>query len=109
MDDQAKRKLRELILDRGRRLIHDSRACERQVSGELPADSLESAILCRALRERIPHELLDSRVPLQLQVPRLARRLERVSAVRMDVARWAVGAWAHALGIAAPKDMPEPW
>jgi hypothetical protein len=103
MDEQAGRVLKELIMDRGRSVIRDPKACEKLVLGTLPADSLESLLLRRALRERIPQELLDIRVPIQLQVPRLARRLERVSAVRLDVARWAVETWAYALGIEVPK------
>ena len=109
MDEQAKQTLRELILDQGRNVIRDPNACQKLVQGKLLPGSLESEILCRALRERIPHELLDRRVPLQLQAHRLARRLERISAVRTDIALWAVVAWAYALGIEVPKNMPGPW
>jgi hypothetical protein len=102
LDEKAAHALKELVLDRGRAFVRDPRACEKLIAGILPADSLECAILRRAARERIPLELLDVRIPLQIQAPRLARRLEKASAVRPDVARWAVDTWAAALGIEAP-------
>ena len=103
VNEQANSALKGLVRDRGRRIIRDPRACEKSIAQILPEGSLECILLQRAVREQIPHELLDVRVPIQLQVLRLARRLKKVSAVRIDVARWAVEAWADALGIERPR------
>jgi hypothetical protein len=101
MDEQIRAALRELVLDQGRNILRNPKACEKLLAAKLAQDSLECSLLRRCVRERIPQELLDARVPLQLQVARLARRLEKVSAVRFEVARWAVETWAYALGIKA--------
>jgi hypothetical protein len=107
MDPKSVQALRDLVLDQGRALVRDPRACEKLLAGIQPSASLECSLLRRAVRERIPLELLDIRIPLQIQAPRLARRLARVSAVRPDIARWAVEAWASALGIELPEPITE--
>jgi hypothetical protein len=101
MNNAVKVKLQEILLQYGRTLIEDADRTEgylRDFCGEARA---EIAVLLAALREGVPEDLsrLPDDQPRQLQAASMARRLVDHQAMDQNAARWAVDAWAFALGI----------
>ncbi|HEX2211221.1 MAG TPA: hypothetical protein VHG93_26290, partial [Longimicrobium sp.] len=66
----------------------------------------EIHLLCAALEEQVPAQLLVSRgrEPVRTTLGRLAGVLEEDRSVRLDAALWAVEAWARALGTASEEE-----
>jgi hypothetical protein len=66
-----------------------------------------------AAHEGIPRDLLHPQpgMPVELWLPQLVQRLEDTRAISAEAARWAVAAWAEALGVTLPdlgaSDRPE--
>jgi len=106
LNDDARAKLRELVVQYGPTLCNDPRRCEallRDVCGE---HRREIHLLVGAVKERVAADLLDSkgRVETEVLLVRLVQRLEHNMAVTHAAARWTVQSWVFALGI--PGDLP---
>lgn len=101
MNDAVCAQLRHIVVTYGVEICGDPRRVEsllRDLSGE---HRREIAVLVGAAREGVPSELLTSRsqaLPAVLG-DRLARMLEDNLGMAGEAARWAVSAWASALGI----------
>jgi hypothetical protein len=104
MNDVPRQKLCELIATYGRSLCDDSRRCEgllRDLCGE---HRREIHVLVSALKERVAIDLVSSsasRLPHEVLLRRLTKRLRDNLGLAEDAARWAVDSWALALGVIA--------
>lgn len=102
MHDVPRQKLHELLATYGRSLCDDPRRCEgllRDVCGDYRP---EIHVLVGALTERIVSELLApsaSRVPHEVLLARLTKKLQGNLGLADDAACWAVESWALALGV----------
>lgn len=114
MNDLPRQKLCELIATYGRSLCDDPRRC-----GALLRDYLrgqyrrEVYVLIGALKEGVAADLLASqRVPHEVLLAHLTKRLHDNLALAEDAARWAVESWALALGVISSSECqtskPEP-
>lgn len=99
--DEARDVLCRLVATWGREICKEPRRCEallRDMCGEYRR---EIFILTWALREHIAEELLakGEHTPWELLLSRLAARLHENLGIAEPFARWAVEAWAVALGV----------
>jgi hypothetical protein len=101
--------LRQIIVRYGVEVCEDPRRVEgllRDLAGQYRR---EIAVLSGAAREGVPAELLASRngtPPLAVLGQRLAQMLQDNLGMADEAARWAVSAWAAALGMALDVPMP---
>jgi hypothetical protein len=107
MNEQPRRKLREIIERHGRAVVEDVRRCEgllRDYSGE---HRREVSVLVSALEERVPQELLavPAGTPREVLLARMARRLSEDRALSEPAAAWAVNSWALALGLVSDEEL----
>ncbi len=110
MNDAVIGHLRQIIVKYGVEVCQDPRRVEallRDLSGQYRR---EIAVLSGAAREGVPAELLTSRdgTPPAVLGQRLVRLLQDNLAMADDAARWAVSAWAAALGVATDVSMSAP-
>jgi hypothetical protein len=101
VNDLSRQKLKELIDTYGVALCDDPKRCEallRDLCGEARR---EISVLVSALREGVASELLSfyKSTPREVLLSRLTRQLHESLALTEEAARWAVEAWAEALGI----------
>jgi hypothetical protein len=101
VNDLPRQKLKELIETYGVALCDDPKRCEallRDLSGEARR---EISVLVSALREGVASDLLSfyKSTPREVLLSRLTRQLHDSLALTEEAARWAVEAWAEALGI----------
>jgi hypothetical protein len=101
MNPMVAQKLRHMIEEEGQSLVRDPQRCAALISDELANFDSDRSLLNTALADGVAGELLDTRVPLPIQVSRLAKRLEEQRGLRSTVAREVVETWAYALGIMA--------
>lgn len=108
MNNLPRHKLLEIVRRHGREIINEPRRCEGLMRDNFPMHRREIAVLTSVLEERIPAELLNagnSRTPRRALLARLAARLHDDVAMEASAARWAVHAWALALGIITPDEL----
>jgi hypothetical protein len=110
MNDQARQALGELIARYGPGLVDDPRQCEALLRDYLGAHKRELNALVGALRDGIPAELqrTPGSVPMEVRLATLSQRLANDQALDPAAARWAVDAWAAALGVTAAPPLPAP-
>jgi hypothetical protein len=97
----------ELITQHGRDLSEDVARCEAFLRDYCPHERGKVNVLVGAVRERVAADLLSvsSLIPVELQVARLAKRLEDYMGLREDLAKWVVESWALALGVMKPSNL----
>jgi len=107
---EARQTLRQILATYGPDVRRDPRRCEALLRDLCPARALEVNLLLAALRARVPDELLAAPPgrPVAVLAARLAQRLVDTLGLTGEAARWAVGSWAVALGLAAGADLPAP-
>jgi len=113
MNEQARRKLRDLIVQHGRSLCNEPKRCKGLLQDACPAYRREVFVLVSALEEQVVTDLLAGLAgqPWETVAGRLARRLVENRALADDYAHWAVESWALALGVitqATPIHTPHP-
>jgi hypothetical protein len=101
MNRVARVKLCELYAERGRELLEHPERLEallRDLCAEMRA---EIRVLCAANEERVPAQMLNAheRTPIEVQLARLTLQLVDNTGISEENARWAVEAWAVALGL----------
>jgi hypothetical protein len=108
LHDAPRRALAEIIARHGPELSTDVRRVEGLLRDHAGAHRREIAVLMAAAEERIPRDLLATEpgLPLEMGRSRLVQRLEEQRAINPEAARWAVAAWAEALGISEPEPVP---
>jgi len=106
----ARQTLRQIVATHGPDVRQDPRRCEALLRDLCPAEKREINLLLTALRERVPDDLLAAPPgqPAAVLVARLGKRLVDTLGLADESARWAVGSWALALGVASEADLPAP-
>jgi hypothetical protein len=103
MNEVVKQRLRQMIQDHGRSVLRDPARCEALMADNLAEFAVDAGLLRTALKEGVPAELLDVRIPPPLQFNRLSERLANRQGVPAGTAKSVVEAWAYALSIAVPE------
>jgi hypothetical protein len=108
MNDQPRQALGELIARYGPGVADDPRRCEALLRDLAGAHKRELNVLSAALRAGIPGELQQTPggVPVEMRLATLSERLANDQAMDPTAARWAVDAWAVALGVTATPAPP---
>jgi hypothetical protein len=102
MNDLPRQKLHGIIVKYSRSICDDARRCEGLLRDLCSGYKRETHVLVSALRERVPHELLNtssSGITKEVTIARLSKRLHDELAMTEEAARWAVESWALALGL----------
>jgi hypothetical protein len=110
MSDAASRSLRELIAEHGLELADDSRRLEAFLRDYCPESRREIFALVAASRAGIPARLRSQarESGLGLAAATFAKHLEDDYGLSADLAKWAVNAWALALGVEADLESGPP-
>ena len=100
MNDLARQKLREILMQYGCSVCDDPRRVRALLADHCPDLKREVHLLAFAAEQRVAAELAtaSTAVPWSALSGRLVRRLVDELAVAEDAARWAVESWAVALG-----------
>ena len=109
MNDLARQKLGEIIIQYGHSLCEDPRRTEALLRDFCGEHKREINVIVSALKERVAADLLASQkgVPQEILLARLTKRLQDNLALTKDAARWAVESWALALGTITPEMVTE--
>jgi len=100
-------RLREFLARHGRELCGDTRRCESMIRDICGHKTKEAHLLIQALKQQVPDDLAGT-APGKVALPVLARlrqRLEDSLGMANSAARWAVNAWALALGCVTEDDL----
>jgi len=119
MNDLARTTLVRLVTRYGISVARDPNRCEGLLRDTCPQCTKEIFVLTHAARLHVTDDLLAPRhtLPLSLTEGFLVKRLEDELGFSGEAARWAVAAWAEALGLetpaaprttAGPSPAPEP-
>jgi hypothetical protein len=104
MDDKPRETLRELIVTYGRSVAEDPKLCEALLRDLCGSHKREINLLVAAAKARVPEDLqAQTGVPTEMLYASLGARLRDELSLNEDAARWAVEAWAAALGISVPR------
>jgi parallel beta-helix repeat protein len=100
MNNLPRQKLLEIIARRGASITNDYRRCEGLLRDYCSSYRREVAVLVSALKERVAKDLLasDKKLPHEVVLAKLAKRLQDNLAMEETAARWAVNSWGLALG-----------
>ncbi len=106
MNDLAAEILKTMVGRYGVTLAQDPVRCEGLLRDSCSKCSREIFVLVHAIRQKIPSDLLEPRHALPLPLLRgfLAKRLQDELGFSDEASRWAVAAWADALGIEGGKN-----
>lgn len=107
MNEQPRRKLRELVARHGQSIVRDARRCEgllKDYSGEYRG---EVSVLVSALEEQVPQDMLAApdAAPREVMLARMTRRLTDNRALSETAAAWSVNSWALALGLISEDEL----
>jgi hypothetical protein len=108
MNEAAARALRDIVTDRGRRILGDARQCEALLQDHSPSTRRENMALMEALKANIPPRLL-ALPPASLSEATIAKfgaSLSEETALSAEAGRWAVLSWARALGLTVATGGP---
>jgi hypothetical protein len=115
--DIVREKLCQVVARYGRGICDDHRRCEAVLRDVCADQKREVWALVSVVREGVGAELLgsDSSIPAELRVSRVTKRILENVGLAEDLARWAVGSWAIALGAIKadelqdilPSDLPQ--
>lgn len=108
MHDRPRQTLYALVAQYGREVIEDPRRCKALLLDLCATHRQQVNVLIMAQEEQVAADLQAARpdVPLELLLARLTRRLVDHRALAYGAARWAVEAWALALGMRLPAASP---
>jgi hypothetical protein len=100
MNNLPRQKLIEIIARRGPAIANEYRRCEGLLRDYCSGYRREVAVLVSAMKERVVTDLLaaDNKVPREVVLAKLVRRLQDNLAMEETAARWAINSWALALG-----------
>ena len=100
MNDEARRQLHLIIVRYGPQICEDPRRCEALLRDFCGEHRGEIHVLIGALKDRVAADLLarNQRVPTEVLLATLTKRLQDHLALTRDAAQWAVDSWATALG-----------
>ncbi len=106
MNDLPREQLKYLIGQYGLSLAEDPKRCEALLRDFCGQYRKEINVLVSAIKEAIPADLNSSqhRVPSDLLLAQLTKRLEDRLAIDRAAARWGVESWAIALGLTTQRD-----
>jgi hypothetical protein len=101
VNDVPREQLKKIIGRYGRSLSEDPQRCEALLRDFCGQYRKEISVLISAIKESIPVDLSNSqhRVPSDLLLAQLTKRLEDRLAIDPVAARWSVESWAIALGL----------
>jgi hypothetical protein len=107
MNDLPRQKLVELMARYGPALAHQHRRCEALLRDYCSGYRREVAVLASAMKERVAADLFaaDNKLPRQVVLTKLVRRLQDNLAMEEGAARWAVHSWALALGFLSKSEI----
>lgn len=107
MNEEPRRKLRELIARHGPSVVGDARRCEALLKDYCGEYRREVSVLVSALEEHIPADMLaaPAGTPREVLLARMSRRLSDHRALSEPAARWSVNSWALALGLISEDDL----
>lgn len=99
MNDEPRRKLREIIERHGREVIENPRRLENLLRDYCGGFRREISVLIMAVEEHAVADLLTSpALPQKVLLGRLAQRLCDNLALSESAAQWSINSWAWALG-----------
>lgn len=107
----AAQALKEMVARHGHEaLLQDMQRCETLLRDHCPQAKREIVALTEALKHRLPQRLASfSAASLsESTLSGLASHLSRRTGLQDDLSRWAVEAWAGALGLSTPAGRMEP-
>lgn len=108
MNNEARLKLREIVDKYGQSVVNDPRRAKALLLDLCGQHRREIFVLNAAQEEHVANDLQDIKggIPLPVLVAQLTRRLVDNRALAEDAARWAVMAWAYALGLSDEESPP---
>ena len=103
MNDVPRRTLHQIVQQYGPEVADDPRRCEALLRDFAPEYRREIFVLTSALEQGIVDDLraMTGQMTYGVILPRLTAELSEATALSAAAARWAVDAWAEALGIVA--------
>jgi len=103
MNDVPRRTLHQIVQQYGPEVANDPRRCEALLRDFAPEYRREIFVLTSALEQGIVDDLraMTGQMTYGVILPRLTAELSEATALSGAAARWAVDAWAEALGIVA--------
>jgi parallel beta-helix repeat protein len=108
MNDQPRRKLREIIEKHGHSVIENPRRVEGLLRDYCGGFRREISALTMALEEHAVADMLAapaSSLPRKVTLARITQRLCDHLALSESAARWAVESWAWALGLISDEEL----
>ncbi len=101
MDDIPRRTLKQIVDQFGHDVCDDARRCEALLRDFCGEYRREIFVLISALQHGVVSDLrtMTAQLPFSVVLPRLAAELHETTALSESAARWAVQAWAEALGL----------
>ncbi len=101
MDDIPRRTLKQIVDQFGHDVCDDARRCEALLRDFCGEYRREIFVLISALQHGVVDDLrtMMAQLPFSVVLPRLATELHETTALSESAARWAVQAWAEALGL----------
>jgi hypothetical protein len=101
MNDIPREQLKQIVGQYGRSISEDPKRCEALLRDFCGQYRKEINVLVNAIKEAVPVDLSNSqhRVPSDLLLAQLTKRLEDRLAIDPIAARWSVESWAIALSL----------
>jgi hypothetical protein len=109
MNELPRKTLRRILAKHGREIAGNAERCRGLLNDLCGGYRREINILVTAVEERVPLDLLAAArsMPTNLLLARLEKRLADQTGLTPEAARWAVGSWALALGLATDSEIAE--
>jgi hypothetical protein len=109
MNDLPRQKLKEIIVQHGRVLCDDPKRCEAFLRDYCGQYGREIFILISALKKGVAKDILDSsKIPVELLLGRLTKRMQNDLGLTEETARYAVESWAMVLDKMPPQQIQQP-
>jgi hypothetical protein len=110
MDETCARALTEIVALKGREVLDDARRCTALLQDFSPSTRREITALIEAIKGGIPRRLLalPSASLTEGTVAKLGEGLMETTALSEEAARWAVRAYATALGLSIQQSKQRP-
>jgi WD40 repeat protein len=110
MNDVPRETLKRILEQYGHDVCDDARRCEALLRDFCGEYRREIFVLISALQHGVVGDLrtMSAQLPFSVVMPRLAADLHETTALSESAARWAVRAWAEALGLVENEMPPAP-
>ncbi len=107
MSDVPRQSLKEIVRQFGRQVADEPRRVEALLRDFCGEYRREIFVLISALEQGVVEDLerLVPQLPFSVVLPRLTAELHDTTALSEEAARWAVTAWADALGLVSEADL----